>query len=166
MAVPFQFSIRLLILAVTLVAVILSVLVAKPSWPIGMCLILLTLVLPAGFVAGAMFGRGWLQAFSAGALIPGFVAPYVLLFIGLVSSMGPSIAAGTPTTPMWQRFAEAVCRFDCKFIVVGFWVAMLITGAICVLFRWLLDDTERVTSKFLDSVDQRTPPAVGAPTQQ
>ena len=145
MAARFQFSIRLLILVVTLVAVMLGVLLAKPSWPAGVCFILVALVLPAGFVAGAMFGRGWLQAFCAGALIPAFVAPYMLLLLGIATASGRLIAAGTPGAPKWQQFAEALCQSDTKFILAVFWIAMLITGAICVLFRWLLDDNERPT---------------------
>jgi len=109
-------------------------------------LLLVALVLPAGFVAGAMFARGWLQAFCAGALIPAFIAPYMLLLLGALSSGARLIAAGTPGAPKWQHFAESLCQSDTRFILATFWIAMLITGAICVLFRWLLDDNERSTA--------------------
>jgi hypothetical protein len=68
----FQFSLRWLLIAVTIVAVLLGFLSFQIGQIlVGLCVfVVLRGIVPTAALAGAIYGRGGLRAFAIGALVP------------------------------------------------------------------------------------------------
>lgn len=133
MANPAQFSIRLLMGAVATAAAPLGVMVAKPSWQVGVATILVVIWLPSIFVAGMLNARSWLKAFCAGAAIPSVLAANVFATFSFMASLNLGAQS-------WQEFAMAACNPDVKSPLKVFWLTIPVAGLSCTIAQWLFRD--------------------------
>jgi hypothetical protein len=133
MAARFQFSLRLLLIAITLIGAMLASTLTEASWKSGVGMMLVALLVPPFFIAGAMYGRGWLQAFSAGALVPAFLGAFMFALFGFMGTW--THRAGWELV---KEFATNFTQTPCKVTLAAFWSVIPVTGAACAFFRWML----------------------------
>jgi hypothetical protein len=128
-----QFSIRLALAGAGLNALVLGAIVAPPSWQSGAFRLLAATLVPAPFIAGILRTRGWLRAFCAGAVVPAFLAPYVVAIIFATNLLSFEQEAAI-------EYAGMLSSREAKVLLIGVWVPIPLCGAACVLFHWLLAD--------------------------
>lgn len=129
----FQFTIRMLLVAVTLVAAMLASMLTEESWKSGVGMMLVALLVPQCFIAGAMYGRGWVQAFSAGALVPTILGAFMFALFGFMGTW--THRAGWELV---KEFATNFTQTPCKVTLAAFWSVIPITGGACAFFRLML----------------------------
>ncbi|HJT35299.1 MAG TPA: hypothetical protein VJ783_24955 [Pirellulales bacterium] len=84
MATGFQFSIRFLLTATTLIAAGVRAVTVEPSWQAGIGSLVVALSLPAVLLAGTVYARDWTQAFCLGATVPATTALVGVVGFGLL----------------------------------------------------------------------------------
>lgn len=67
---PFQFSLRSLLIVMTITAVLLSGLFAGPGWTVTVTAYIVCIVWPMVVVVTLVYCRGWARTFCIGALFP------------------------------------------------------------------------------------------------
>ena len=141
-----SFTLRGLLLVITLIAVALFALVAAPP-PIAIPLLAIChLIWPAVLIAGVSYGRKYVRAFSMGAMVPAcmFLVPLSLWFtfslIELKGSMND-----------WTTYFGVSLTYIFRAYTVVIWIASIAAGIISAAMRALLmgnvdeHDTRRPT---------------------
>lgn len=101
---PFQFSLKWLMISVTVLAVLLAIGIATGGFVIGLLsAVFLRGILPTLFVVGAIYARRDLQAFSLGALVS--CIPLLTTDLGPISTF--ALVSGTIS----QLFVAVICGF-------------------------------------------------------
>jgi hypothetical protein len=150
----FQFTMRGLLGLIVLAAVVCTVLFAIPPGYRVAALAVGAMALPGPLVVGFLYGRQWIKAFAAGALV-GYAAWFVILGIpagwqakqSLGSTVGTSVfelatvSAGPPASPTFgyagYPAGTTIYRFGDFVLFAGLyapWFVVLVGGlsSLCV----------------------------------
>ena len=130
------FSVRMMLAAVTAVALPLAALTAKPSYLSGLGMMLLATAFPPLFWIGSWFGGRYTRAFCIGAFAPAMVAAVFLAF-SLITVIGPHTVAFDECLEIVAKLAEFY-----RFLLAFFWTAMPVIGLLCVVAAWTLEGHE------------------------
>lgn len=130
------FSLRMMLAAVTAVALPLAALTAKPTFLSGLAMMLLATAFPPLCWIGSWFGGRYTRAFCIGAFAPAVVAAIFLAF-SLITVIGPQTVAFDECLAIVAKLAEFY-----RFLLAFFWTAMPIIGFLCVVAAWTLEGHE------------------------
>lgn len=131
----FQFSLRTVLLVVTVVAILCAVLFGLPDEIGGPVAFLMTLLTPTALLVAAIAGRGNMRAFSAAALVP--AAWLALMYCQNLDflewyDLPESLPEVWPfVVDNWQQMVDSAGQS--KFGLVFVWGAGIFFGAFGVL---------------------------------
>lgn len=85
------------------------------------------ITLPCILLSGAVYARGWRQAFCIGALIPSVLALLVFVFFGWLFSTEDTLEL------LLVDFSAPKLRA----MLALWWVPVPVMGSLCIAIRWL-----------------------------
>ncbi|HEV3342702.1 MAG TPA: hypothetical protein VG125_20185 [Pirellulales bacterium] len=135
------FSLKMMLAAVTAVALPFAALTAKPSYLSGLAMMLLATAFPPIFWIGYGLGGRYTRAFCIGAFAPAMVAALFLAF-SLITVTGPQTVAFDECLAVVAKLAEFY-----RFLLAFFWTAMPVVGMFCVVAAWTLEGHESPDEK-------------------
>lgn len=129
-----RFSLRMMFVAVTGVAVLLYLLISAPTSVAAPGLYLVNTLLVAFFLAGALYGNENLKAFCRGAVLPFAIFYLYLTYMSFVMTMEVGVFSIEHWNEVFQRSAKAIGNATILFIS-----ASVLLGAATVGFKHLLE---------------------------
>jgi hypothetical protein len=130
-----QFSLRSLLTAIAAASLIAGEAVGFPGWLAAAFAILITVLLPVMFVAGALYGRDSARAFCIGALVCWLTIHWTVV---LYAPVGPNILlSGVMTRSEFiQRWNAWGNDWRAGYAVA--WSLALLSGYLSVVVGWLV----------------------------
>jgi hypothetical protein len=136
----FQFSLRMMLAAVAVVAVTVAVVIAKPTWQSGLGLVLLSMFYTALFLTGALTADQARRVMFVGALIPA-VACLALIVAHISAFLFKFTGWENEMAHLRGLLSEMGRHYR---LISGFlWGSMPFFGAICGLLNWLFFSSGR-----------------------
>ncbi len=141
-----QFSLRAVLLLMTVSALACSLLFAAPIQVTVTSIIFLVTLMPVAFVTTLTYGQGYARTFAIGAIFPGtivFLYSYLLAF---------GILAGDLSDD------SILMRLSIMAYSAGAVLVMLAYGGVAMLVRWLVEPApEAEQSPAADGLEQESP---------
>ncbi len=121
-----QFSLRGLLVLMTVSAFVCGLLFAAPAW-VGLLLVVFQCTaMPVAVTVMIIYGRGYLRTFAIGAMFPGFLALFYSYAV-LLSGLGDLDDESLQTRLMLAAY------------LVGLFVVMALYGGTAMVVRWLVE---------------------------
>jgi hypothetical protein len=136
---PFQYSLRTMLIVMTVLAVALSGIFAGPPWASTLTGLLLSLLATMVLTVGIIYGRGYGRTFCIGGLFPAalILIAYKPDYMDLVRAIGWQDYYGTFGSPdeilPW--------RVALSIFVAG--VMIVVSGLVAMGVRWMMEGSQR-----------------------
>jgi hypothetical protein len=138
----FQFSLLALLVLTTLVALACGLLFAAPGWVAALTMYAMLMALPAVWLTGVIYGRGYARTFCIAALVP---AGAILLGFGLFA--GYLLLATAAGETSWLDFSDAEAGSLWGVIVSAHAGLSVLAGTLAVLVRRTVEGPPRRRSR-------------------